>query len=454
MDMRDEAAFLEYKRDPSPERLTALLTSIQDRAYNICFQILRRTEDAEDACQDVLLETARGVHSIDAFRPFKVWLYRVAVHTALDRKDARSRQARLVTQVPMPEGPPMTDEERAELMRAIRDLDDRTRCVVLEHYFDKMTLEEIGAREGVSAVAVWKRIDRAKEQMRRALGGLSVAPALEAISPVTAPAGLTAKTALIAGGVAVGTKTAVTGTSIVAALMIFGAASTGGYLVGSARAAARVEASPQAAEKKVVVVPAPEPARSKAPAEPPVVAAEPAVVEQGTPPKAGSTISPEIVTYGRPLRARLDTLRNAPTWNEFYKESADLDNLDMVAYEDLIFDRVTRELDLDVEDAQALRSLFDAEREETARFIVNNAGGPVAFAKLKDEISERSKEIFDDWRRQRDIVRTNHNPAYLKLINHVQLGFFNEHLRNSEISLEVAYGPDSVNYLVTGVGKR
>ncbi|HKS16723.1 MAG TPA: hypothetical protein VJU16_05385, partial [Planctomycetota bacterium] len=165
-------------------------------------------------------------------------------------------------------------------------------------------------------------------------------------------------------------------------------------------------------------------------------------------------VDPETVSYGRPLRARLEKLLKAPTWDEFYRQSADLDNLDMVAYEDLVFNRVTRELDLDVEAAQALRSLFEAEREETARFIVNNAGGPAAFAKLKEEIATRSKEIFDDWRQQRETVRTNHVPAYLKLITHEQLAVFNEHLRNAQISLEVSYGVNSANYLITGVGKR
>src|SRR5688572_24101962 len=154
----DEAAFLDYARDPSPARLAALLTAVQDRVYNICFQVLRRPEDAEDACQEVLLEVARGLAKIDAPRPFKVWLYKVAVHTALDRKDSLARRRDLARRAPPPEEPPMNETDRAELMRAIGALDDRTRCLVLEHYFDKATLEEIGAREGVSAVAVWKRL--------------------------------------------------------------------------------------------------------------------------------------------------------------------------------------------------------------------------------------------------------------------------------------------------------
>src|SRR5688500_8515882 len=103
----EETAFLAYQERPTPDRLSALLTAVQDRVYNICFQILRRPEDAEDACQEVLIELPRGVAAIREPRPFKVWLYRVAVHTSLDRKEALARHARLASQAPKPEGPPM-----------------------------------------------------------------------------------------------------------------------------------------------------------------------------------------------------------------------------------------------------------------------------------------------------------------------------------------------------------
>lgn len=251
---REDLPFEAFKQQPTQSTLADLLRFHQDHIYNICFQILRHPEDAEDVAQEVLLEITRGIAKVDSPRQFKVWLYRVALRSALDLKKARVRRgelARRLASQPQAGGAPVDTEERSAIMQAMEGLDDRTRCLLLEHYFDKLTLDEIGQREGISSVAVWKRLERAKEQMRRALlgagiaiSGASVAQGLESVIPVVAPSGLVgqavlAKAALVAaGGVAVATKGVITGGSIVAILLITGAAATGGYLVGSSRSAA------------------------------------------------------------------------------------------------------------------------------------------------------------------------------------------------------------------------
>jgi len=124
------------------------------------------------------------------------------------------------------------------------------------------------------------------------------------------------------------------------------------------------------------------------------------------------------------------------------------------AFEELIFQRATRDLGLDTRETQALRKVFDAERIETTRAIVLDAGGPEGYAKVLDDLGMNSKAIFDDWRRQREVIRQATNTEYLKLLTYDQLAFFNEHLRNSEIGFEVSYGPEHVHYFITGVGKK
>lgn len=478
MDMTEEAAFLEYKADPAPERLTALLAAIQDRLYNICFQILRRPEDAEDACQEVLIEVTRGLASVDEPRPFKVWLYRVAVHTALDRKDSLDRQARLKRQasVSKPEGPPMNETERAELMRAIRTLDDRTRCMVLEHYFDKATLEEIGAREGISGVAVFKRLDRARETLRRALLGAgftvasaSVAQSLESVTPVVAPAGFIGKAALIAaGGAVVGTKTAVTFGTLVSALLLVGAASTGGYLVGKNRGNARV----RELQDRIALVERPAPSSvnpTRIPSAPPVesprvVDGEPPTgVESGASPpekrnKKGSdnkrveTENPALVYYGRPTPIDPKSLQEAETWDEFYKQAKER-RIRGRLLEDAIFHRLGRELNLEAATLASLQKIFDKEREETTRTVVESMGGPATFRQKMDEQGLNWNLLNVEWGRLRQNVRQAFNDEYLKHLSYDQLTLLDEQLRNEQIGLESSYSNEGTFYLIGGVGK-
>jgi len=334
MDMatgREEVLFLAFKRQPSSETLTALLRSHQDHIYNICFQVLRHPEDAEDVSQEVLLEVTKGISKVEAPRQFKVWLYRVALHSSLNLKQARARRvelARRVAVMPLTEGAPVDPEERAALMRAIGDLDDPSRCMLIEHYFDKLTLEEIGAREGVSAVAVFKRLDRARETLRRALigagftaAGAGVAHSLESVTPVVAPAGLVGKAAL-AGGITVGTKSALTAGGIIAALLLIGATAGGGYFIGGTFAPKRrppaLEVPPMAAEtaRQTAAI-----SKSAIPNAPPTAKPEMPAAESGPEPDWNAIAEEAFDLNAHIRRGRLPP--NKMQWSEMYARLKD-----------------------------------------------------------------------------------------------------------------------------------
>src|SRR5688572_24952402 len=248
----DNQAFLDYHAKPTSQALVGLLRVHQDRIYNLCFQVLRHAQDAEDAAQEVLLEILSGVGSIRDPGAFHVWLYRVCLHTALNHKERRATRLAVAvrrSEMNSHESPESKEEIRDGVLKALAQLDDRSRALVIEHYFERRTLEDLSRREGVSKVAVWKRIEKAKDRLRRLLVGTGcvvLAPkmteALESVTPVTAPAGLLgqsilAKAALVAaGGIAMGSKSFISGGAIMAAVAILFLGGAGGYLVGSKRA--------------------------------------------------------------------------------------------------------------------------------------------------------------------------------------------------------------------------
>ena len=146
----------------------------------------------------------------------------------------------------------MPDEDGSEVVEAVAQLDDESRCLILEHYFEKTTLEELARREGLSVAGIWKRIERAKGMLRRALIGAgftvsaaSLTHALEAVAPVSAPASLiggavVSKAALVAaGGFVMASKSAISGTAVVLGLLLMCGVAGGGYWVGSRRASAQ-----------------------------------------------------------------------------------------------------------------------------------------------------------------------------------------------------------------------
>lgn len=232
-----------FRESGSRDALRNLLIAHQDRIYNVCFQVLRRAEDAEDAAQEALLKLAEGARAARDADAFRGWIYRVSLRAALDlwrrREATRSRETRAAMN--RPAAPPLDDRERFALFEAMDGLDDRERSLLLEHYFEKVPLAALGERGGVSAVAIWKRIDHAREKLKKTLLGAGflvasarVSEALEASVPATPPATLVGEAVLgkiLAGGVAMGaTKSSMIPALVLTLVLLFGVV-TGGYVM-------------------------------------------------------------------------------------------------------------------------------------------------------------------------------------------------------------------------------
>jgi RNA polymerase sigma-70 factor (ECF subfamily) len=197
--------FLEYKKRPGKAALARLLERHQDAVYSVCHHVLRHPQDAEDACQEVLLEISRHVDRIEEPERFSGWLYRTALHTALDVKRKRGRQR--ARDAASGRAPAAAPESAEALHEGLAGLDDASRALVVEHYFGQRPLRELAAERGCSEVAVWKRIQSARERLKRSLGS-AVVSALDDIGVIQAPGRLLGK-ALLRGGLTMAASTGI-----------------------------------------------------------------------------------------------------------------------------------------------------------------------------------------------------------------------------------------------------
>ena len=173
--------------------LLEILAPHQDTLYAICYHILGHRQDAEDAYQDVLLKVIRKVHSLSDSEHLEAWLYRVAHHAALDLR--RSRDARKTREARLRPGasePPVREGGHDALHGGLAALDDTARSLVLQHYFGHQPLQKLADERGCTVQAVWKRLQSAREQLKKTLGAV-VLPALEGIPTLRAPAEILGK---------------------------------------------------------------------------------------------------------------------------------------------------------------------------------------------------------------------------------------------------------------------
>jgi RNA polymerase sigma-70 factor, ECF subfamily len=152
-----------------------------ERTYGVVYASLVRLCADPDLAADLTQDTYRKAwQSFDSFRggsKISTWLYRIAYTTFLNH--AR-RPPRLQPVDEMPRTPadpaPLPDEllavgaEQASVREAVMTLDEKQRFVVTAHFWGELPIPEIARLEGVTAVAIRKRLKKALAQLEERIG--------------------------------------------------------------------------------------------------------------------------------------------------------------------------------------------------------------------------------------------------------------------------------------------
>jgi len=123
--------FEDYRRAPGKGTLARLLEHHQGAVLSVCRRVLRHPQDAEDACQEVLLKMSRQVDTVQESRAFSGWLYQTALHTALDVRRKRARERAGAAQAVMTAPAPASRDASETLYEGLAGLDERSRSLVI-----------------------------------------------------------------------------------------------------------------------------------------------------------------------------------------------------------------------------------------------------------------------------------------------------------------------------------
>ncbi len=156
--------------------------AFREDVARLCARLLVEPAEAEDARSDVFLRAQERLASYDASRPFRTWLLSVAAHHCIDRLRRRALEGRLfrssdLQTEDLPSGGPsplqatLGREDREDLSRALDRLDPRYRAPIVLRYFAELSYQEIATTLEVEPRQVGVLLHRAKDRLRRSLGG-------------------------------------------------------------------------------------------------------------------------------------------------------------------------------------------------------------------------------------------------------------------------------------------
>lgn len=144
-------------------------------AYRVARGVLRNDADAEDVAQESLLRAFRKFARLRDRNRFRAWLVRISFRLALDRlRSAKRRELREAEWMrererSQPGSLHSSREFQQQLERAMEDLPEKSRLVLLLSAMEGHSLEEIASLLSVPVGTVKSRLFFARKQLAEKL---------------------------------------------------------------------------------------------------------------------------------------------------------------------------------------------------------------------------------------------------------------------------------------------
>jgi len=160
------------------EQFELRLAECAPLAFRIAQGVLRNAADAEEVAQDALLRAYRQFHRLRNPARFRSWLVRISFRLALDRWRSKNRREARETAWSQPaagsaslttEQIAAANEFQARLERALDELPEKFRLVLILSAIQGYTLEEVSSLLSVPVGTVKSRLFFARKQLAERL---------------------------------------------------------------------------------------------------------------------------------------------------------------------------------------------------------------------------------------------------------------------------------------------
>jgi len=154
-----------------------LVTRYQRRVFGLCYRLLGRYHDAEDASQEAFLRAYRARSLYDPARPFDRWLFTIAANCCVSMlrrrrpkpvevtEESAEGKVRSVTSPPDPAEEAEGKEFAQAVSRAIAGLEDIYRLPFLLFHQEELAYADIAQALGLPLGTVKSRVHRARARL-------------------------------------------------------------------------------------------------------------------------------------------------------------------------------------------------------------------------------------------------------------------------------------------------
>ena len=174
----DDSLLVEKLKQGSEEAFETFFELYQSRIFHVVYRIVGDLSESEDVVQEVFLKALKNIGSFHAKSALYTWLYRIAVNAAVDQKKKFKPQGvvsihrhdggveEIISREDGPERAPQRREEAQLLWKAMDELSEKHKAILILREFDGLSYEEIAEVLDCSKGTVESRLFRARNCLR------------------------------------------------------------------------------------------------------------------------------------------------------------------------------------------------------------------------------------------------------------------------------------------------
>lgn len=183
--MSDEEV-MKQLQDGDAQAFDIIVHRFKDRLHNFLFRYTHNNEDCEDLVQETFLRVYRSRYSYQPIAKLSTWIFTIALNLAksmykkkqrmstfsihADDSDSESRDFEIEDSTMLHDDQLHLKNSVAELEKALTQLNDDFREVIVLRDIQELSYEEIAEITGTAMGTVKSRINRARIQLQELIG--------------------------------------------------------------------------------------------------------------------------------------------------------------------------------------------------------------------------------------------------------------------------------------------
>src|SRR3954470_10028121 len=175
----DQAQLVSAAKAGDSRAFEELVRATYTDVYGLAFRLMGNEEDARDVVQDAYLRAYKGLRKFREEAKFSTWMYRITANCANTAmaKGKKHRHEELEDDASVADIRPEVDPEaagdaeilRSRVNRALEELPERLRAVVVLRDVYDLPHQAIADELGISEAAAKVRLHRARRRMKERL---------------------------------------------------------------------------------------------------------------------------------------------------------------------------------------------------------------------------------------------------------------------------------------------